>query len=352
MRTSLLTLFFTGLIILNYGCGSPEPEKKKEARYVKVAEVLPETSANEKTFNATIEENRKSSVAFRIGGHLEKVFFEEGDYVRKGETLAQLDQRDFKTRLLAAEAQYTQAKGEFERYSQLYDQNKLPANTHEKMKTGYLAAKSNWENTRNALDDTKLKAPFSGFVFQKLINNHETIAPGQPVLNLIDTKMLEVNFGVPESVINKLEVNQEVDITINHHPNNHYTATVQSISHKAGEDRLFQVRLKMKNPDPESIKPGMTAKAIVSEFNSPHASSNLVVPAEAIFYSEDQANLWIYNDHNSQVVSRPVKTGEISGNGMIQISNGIELHEKIVVAGVHSLLEGQKVKPLSQNTSF
>ncbi|PWD97964.1 efflux RND transporter periplasmic adaptor subunit [Marinilabilia rubra] len=351
MRTSLMTLFFTGLVILNTGCSSTEPEQKKEARYVKIEEVQPQITANAKTFNAAIEENRKSSVPFRVGGPLEKIFFDEGDFVKKGQILAQLDKRDFKTRLLAAEAQFTQAKGEFERYSQLYEQNKLPANTYEKIKSAYLAAKSNWENASNALSDTRLTAPFSGFVFQKLINNHETIAPGQPVLILIDTNTLEVNFGVPESVVNTLKEGQEVGITVNHHTDNRHSATIHSISHKAGDDRLFHVRLKMKNPDPEIIKPGMTAKAIVAETES-KKSSRPVVPTEAIFYSGNQPNVWIFNETNNQVSRRPVTTGLVNDEGMIQIAKGIQPNEKIVTAGVHSLLEGQKVKPLSQNTSF
>ncbi|WP_462319206.1 efflux RND transporter periplasmic adaptor subunit, partial [Marinilabilia sp.] len=195
MRISLMTMIFTGLAVFIAGCSGNKPEQKTEARYVKVEEVKPDVKPNEKTFNATIEENLKSSVAFRVGGPLKELLFDEGDFVEKGAPLALLDQRDFRTRLVAAEAQYRQTKGEFERYSQLYEQDKLPANTYEKLESGYLAAKSNWQNAKNALADTKLTAPFSGFVFQKLINNHETIAPGQPVLILIDTNTLEVNFG-------------------------------------------------------------------------------------------------------------------------------------------------------------
>jgi RND family efflux transporter MFP subunit len=351
MRISLMTMIFTGLAVFIAGCSGNKPEQKTEARYVKVEEVKPDVKPNEKTFNATIEENLKSSVAFRVGGPLKELLFDEGDFVEKGAPLALLDQRDFRTRLVAAEAQYRQTKGEFERYSQLYEQDKLPANTYEKLESGYLAAKSNWQNAKNALADTKLTAPFSGFVFQKLINNHETIAPGQPVLILIDTNTLEVNFGVPESVVNELNENQTVNLTINHHPNNRYKATIQSISHKAGDDRLFNVRLNMKNPDPENIKPGMTAKATVSEKAS-GKDALLVVPTEAVFYSENQANVWIYS-HKTQMVSRrQVTTGEVAGQGMVRIARGLNANEKIVVAGVHSLRDGQKVKPLSQNTSF
>ena len=351
MRTSLLTLIFTGLVIINSGCGNTEPEQKKESRYVKIAEVHPQNTGSKKTFNATIEENRKSSVAFRVGGPLEKIFIEEGDYVKKGAVLAQLDKRDFNTRLLAAKAQYTQAKGELERYSQLYDQKKLPANTYDKIKSAYLAAKSNWENANNALSDTELKAPFSGFVFKKMVNNHETIAPGQPALILIDTKTLEINFDVPESVVNQLRKGQKVELSINHHPDNRYVATIQSISHKAGKDRLFHVRLKMKNPDPETIKPGMTAKAMVSEPGT-QETSKLLIPTEAIFYSQKQANVWIYNAQSHQVSKRPVTATELTEQGLIEIARGIKPGEKVVIAGVHSLIEGQKVKPLSPNTSF
>jgi RND family efflux transporter MFP subunit len=352
MKSLSLIIVVSGLIILSTGCGiTNESEQTKALRYVKISTAAPKAVLAEKYFNATIEENRQSSVAFRVGGPLDNIYFKEGDFVKKDELLAQLDQRDFKTRLQAAEAQYKQAKAEFERYTQLFEQRKLPANTHDKMKSAYLAAKSNWENAKNALADTELKAPFSGFVFQKLVNNHETISPGQPVLIIIDTNTLEVNFGVPETVVNQLKEGQNVEVTINHHPNNRFPASIKSVSHKAEDDRLFNVRLEMANPDPEKIKPGMTAKAFIKNDDT-SKQSLLFVPTEAIFYLESQANVWIYNSHENRVTQRSVKTGEITGNGMIEITHGLNSGEMIVTAGVHSLIDGQKVKPLSQNALF
>jgi RND family efflux transporter MFP subunit len=352
MRRFLLTLIVSALIILNTGCGiTNESEQTKALRYVKVVKAAPETSLLEKYFNATIEENQQSSVAFRVGGPLDHIYFKEGDFVKKDELLAQLDQRDFNTRLQAAEAQYKQAKAEFERYTQLFKQGKLPANTQDKMESAYLAAKSNWENAKNALADTELKAPFTGFVFQKLVNNHETISPGQPVLIIIDTNTLEVNFGVPETVVNQLKRGQKVEVTINHHPNNRYPAAIKSVSHKAGDDRLFNVRLEMENPDPEKIKPGMTAKAFIKNDDTDKQSLP-VVPTEAIFYSENQTSIWVYNTQENKVLQRSVKTGDITGNGMIEITHGLNPGEMIVTAGVHSLVDGQKVKPLSQDARF
>ena len=120
MRTVLLSLTIIGLTILSIGCSDTTEEQKKEMRYVKIAKVSPPSSANERSFNATIEENHQSSVAFRVGGQVEHLYYSEGDYVKKGQILAVLDKRDFKTRLLAADAQYKQTKSEFERLSLIH----------------------------------------------------------------------------------------------------------------------------------------------------------------------------------------------------------------------------------------
>ncbi|WP_291862765.1 efflux RND transporter periplasmic adaptor subunit [Marinilabilia sp.] len=350
MKT-LLPVTLIGLILLIAGCSGNPQEHKKELRYVKVAKVTNPSSLGEKSFNATIEENHQSSVAFRVGGQVEKIFYSEGDYVKEGQVLARLDQRDFKTSLLAADAQYKQAKSEFERYSQLFEQGKFPRNSLDKLEAGYLAAKSNWESANNGLVDTELKAPFSGYIYQKLIENHEPVAPGEPALIIIDTNTLEVNFSVPETIVNQLSEGQEAKVSINQQINKRYPATIKSVAHKAGDDRLFNVRLKMQNPDPRTIKPGMTAKAIISNAN-PEQATSISVPAEALFYSGDQANVWVYNQQDSKVSKRAVGTGEIIENGWVQILQGIHENEMIVVAGVHSLMEGQQVKLLSQNSSL
>ena len=351
MRTVLLSLTIIGLTILSIGCSDTTEEQKKEMRYVKIAKVSPPSSANERSFNATIEENHQSSVAFRVGGQVEHLYYAEGDYVKKGQILAVLDKRDFKTRLLAADAQYKQTKSEFERYSQLYEQGKFPKNSLDKLEARFLAAKSNWESAANALTDTELKAPFSGYIHQKLIDNHETVAPGEPVLIIIDTNTLEVNFSVAESIINQLHEGQQAMVSINHHVAQRYPATIKSVAQKAGNDGLFNVRLRMQNPDPRTVKPGMTARAFIHKTEEGQ-STTVSVPAEALFFKDGKANVWIYNQQNQTVAVRPVSTGKVIENGRIQIVNGIQEKELIVVAGVHSLMEGQQVKPLSQNLSL
>ncbi|MGQ1891831.1 efflux RND transporter periplasmic adaptor subunit [Thermophagus sp. OGC60D27] len=345
MRGFIGIISLVGIFFLNTGCASQSTEQKSQTRYVKLASVEAAAGVGERSFNAVIEENRQSSMAFRVGGILEEVYFDEGDFVKRGEVLAELDQRDYQTQLAAAEAQYHQAKGELERYTELYKQNKLPANTYEKIETAFKAAKSNWENARNALADTRLKAPFSGFVFQKHINNHEAVAPGQPVFILIDTNILEVNFGVPESTVNELNIGQEVEVAVNS-SDVRYTATIKSVSHKAGDDRLFDVRLSMENPDVTKIKPGMTARVFINKENEARKAKVLVVPTEAVFFSGNQASVWVYDAQKENVHQRSVVPGDISPGGMIEIINGLKTGEKIVVAGVHSLEEGQSVKPL------
>lgn len=345
MRSFIGIISIVGILGLNAGCANQSTEQRSEMRYVKLASVETASALGERSFNAVIEENRKSSVAFRVGGTVEKIYFEEGDFVEEGELLVQLDQRDYQTHLTAAEAQYHQAKAELERYTQLFEKNKLPANTYEKIKAAFQAAKSNWESAVNALGDTRLKAPFSGFVFEKLINSYEAIAPGQPAFILIDTNTLEVSFGVPESIVNELSVGQEVEVTVNA-SEERYPATIKSVSHKAGGDRLFTVRLDMENPDVTKIKPGMTAKVFIPRINETGHKDIVLVPAEAIFYLGDQTYVWVYDSNTQSVVRRKVIAGKIAVSGRIEILNGLNVGEKIVVAGVHSLEEGQKVKPL------
>src|SRR5690554_6037620 len=99
MRSFIGIISIVGILGLNAGCANQSTEQRSEMRYVKLASVETASALGERSFNAVIEENRKSSVAFRVGGTVEKIYFEEGDFVEEGELLVQLDQRDYQTHL-------------------------------------------------------------------------------------------------------------------------------------------------------------------------------------------------------------------------------------------------------------
>ncbi|MDG5800608.1 efflux RND transporter periplasmic adaptor subunit [Marinilabiliaceae bacterium ANBcel2] len=342
MKVVIFLSAVVGLLLLNYGCGQTDKESVSP-RNVKVVSPHSAGTTITREFNGVVEESRNANLSFRVGGPLVGVFAEEGDFVREGELLASIDPRDYQVQLQAAKAQYHQAKAEYERFKELYKQDKLPVNTFEKLETAFTAAKSSYENAQNALADTRLKAPFSGTVFQKNISNHETIAAGIVVYTIIDIEDLEIVFGVPESIVAEMANTKEVTVDIS---GKTIAAKVKSVSNKSGEDNLFETRISVQNPDYNEIRPGMNAKVTVETHREALKATSL--PVEAIFYNNKKPFVWIYDETTGTVKSRSVQIGRVLSGGYIEVTDGVNKSDKIVSAGVHSLYEDQRVEKVNK----
>lgn len=326
--------------ILAIGCGRSE-ESAAVPRNVKVVGLSSNGLLPTHEFNGVLEEAKKVDLSFRVSGPVISVLAEEGDVVKKGELLAAIDPRDYEVQQRSAEALFKQAKGEYDRFKELYDQGKLPPNTIEKLEAALLASKSNFERASNALDDTHLIAPFSGMVFQRNIQKHETAVPGTIVFTIIDMSELEVVFGVPESIVAQIVVQTDATVQAG---GLDIPATIKSVAGKSGSDNLFEVRLSINNPDAKVIRPGMNAR-IVMEMDKMQ-QAGISVPVEAVFYQKGESFVWVYEHSTGTVASRSIKVGKILSGGRMEILSGLDGHEKVVSAGVHSLFEKQEVRAI------
>jgi len=338
------------LLIIGTGaisCSSKEDEKRQSKRYVKVKELGAKLNKEELTFHGELTEKKDVNVAFKVGGQILQVLVDEGDFVKKNQVIAQMDTRDYKINLQAAQAQYKQIEGEYARYKELYKKNKLPVNTLEKLEAGYLAAKSAFEAAQNALNDTQLKAPFAGFVYSKMANKYENVAPGQPIFSVLDVSHLEVHFSLPESKVALARNFKTITVDVANAQSYNMKAKLLSVNEKANGNDMFDVRLLVENEGNNAMKPGMSAKVRIEMLL---AENEIVkVPVEAVFYKQNKAYVWVYNEQTSCVESRAVKIQKMENGGQLSVMSGLKGKEKIVVAGVHSLVNNQEVKILTKS---
>ena len=336
-------LVMIGLSIM--GCSEKESATTVKQRYVKVIQPGKTDSSKEYVFNGQLKEKREVNVAFKVGGQVLEILVNEGDYVREGQVIAQMDTRDYKIQLQSATAQFNQMKGEYERYQQLYDKKKLPVNTLEKLKAGFLSAESGYKAAQNALNDTELTAPFSGYIYHKNIDKFENVGPGQPIVTLIDVSHLEVHFSLSES---QVQVASEFDRITCDVPNAKLydiPAEFLSMNEKSNGNDMYDVRLMIDNTQKGSLKPGMSTRVRVK---MPQKSDAMIkVPVESIFYKEKSAYVWIYDDTAATVKSRQVSVENLAQHGFVAVSHGLKQDDWVITAGVHSLTEEQPVKILN-----
>ncbi len=347
IKAIVVKMLFIPLLFL-MGCKGKNTETEtetKSVKQVKIEEVTSNSQNGKLSFNGIVKEKSISTLSFRVGGPLVELNVKPGDFVKKGQVIAAIDKRDYKIQLQSTQAQYKQLEGEYERYKELYEKDKVPANSFEKIESGYLMAKTGYENAVNQLHDTELKAPFSGYIHDKMTENFQTVGPGQPIVSIIDLSQLEVVVSVSENLINSLNKNTQAFITVRNAGIANLPVKIESIGEKSKQDGLYEVKLSFANKSDFKINPGMTAEvSMVCE----NETTALEIPSTAIFKDGNSPCIWKYNSETHTISKQAIKIESFTSGGKIQVSSGVKSGDMIVTAGVYELSENQEVQPIKK----
>lgn len=343
---------FYGLVLVSLiftiSCKSDTKIQEEVVKLVKVEIISDQQNIEYLSFNGKVKEKSLTLLSFRVGGPLISVNANAGDYVNVGEVIAKIDKRDYQIQLDNAKAQYFQIKGEYERYKELYDKDKIPANTYEKIESGYLMAKAGYEHAKNQLNDTELKAPISGYIHEKMVENFNTVGPGQPIFSIIDMSELEIIISVPENQVIEIKACQENYLSVKNANIFDIPVQLKSVNEKTGKDGMYEVRFRMKNKDKYNIYPGMTAEVkVVCE----ETGNEIYLSSDVVFMDNNMTCVWVYNPDKQKVRKQEVVVASLHPGGKLEIIKGLKAGDFIVTAGVHSLSEAQKVRPIMQGSA-
>ncbi len=302
----------------------------------------------------------ESNQGFRIAGKIIARNVEVGDFVKKGQVLAMLDAADTRLSAQAATADVQSAsanydlalaevarqrilvKKKFVSQSALDLQEAQLKTTLAKLKQAQAQAAVISNQTKY----TKLVADRNGVVTKIKAEPGQVVAIGELVTQIVDTKQIEVLAAVPESRMANIKLNELVTIKLWADPTKVYAGKIREIAPAAStETRAFDIRVAMTNAD-EDIKLGMTAGL---RFAS-NGEQNIIIPSAALTQVNGKNIVWVV-DNNGIANMRAVKLGQFTEDG-VRILNGLNEHEMVAIAGVHTLTKGQKVKPSIQNAEL
>ncbi|MBU2903439.1 efflux RND transporter periplasmic adaptor subunit [Arenibacter algicola] len=237
---------------------------------------------------------QKNVLKFEVGGALEKLYVKNGDYVRKGQILASLQKFTYQQQLDKSEMALK--KGELEFRDMLvgrgYDldlRGDIPDNIYEMaaIRSGYQEAEHQLKDARFELNSATLFAPFDGNVAGIQFKVHEQINSGTEFMTLINDSVFEVEFYLIESEINKIKVNEVVEV-LAFSSNKKYEGRISSINPLVEKNGTVLVKAKLKN-DGELIE-GMNVKVRIQK----EVPDQLVVPKSAVILRQNQEVLFKY----------------------------------------------------------
>ncbi len=286
------------------------------------------------------------NLSFRVAGVIDKIAVTEGQYLRRGEIVAYMDDRDYKLQYEATQAEYNSIKGEVDRIIALYGDQSVSQNDYEKAVNGLKQITSKLSAHRNAYEDTKLKAPFDGYIQKINFDRGEAVAAGMAVLKFVSAAAPEIVVNIPAVEYLRRKELSSATATLSSYPDRKFSLEYIGVSHKANLNQLYETRFRVKSED--SVYPtfGMSAMVTLNYQNDNMAQTT--IPFCSVFEREGRSYVWRIVDGRSQLTQ--VEIEKINRNGRAVISSGVEVGDLIITAGLNSVKDGASVEPLAKST--
>lgn len=329
-------------------CGSKN-EQRQYVMNVKTDTVRVYGNGKSATFPGRIKASADINLSFRIAGPIANIYVKPGNYVKKGEVLAQIDPRDYTIQLAATQAEYNRIKNEAQRVIALYEKKSVTENDYYKAKYGLEQITAKYDAHKNALADTKLLAPYDGYIQKTYYSAKETVGAGMPVISMINISSMQVEINIPSTdYVKKEEIESFICIS-DMYPGKEYPMELAGINRKANLNELYTVYLNLKTPKGyPPLTPGMTITVKVHYKTTTQA--RYLIPINALISAQTGHSVWVFNAANSTISKREIETDGIDNKGNTIVLAGIEAGEIVVSAGANSLKEGQKVNPVKGKT--
>jgi len=328
---------------------APEPLRPVLIQAVRLA-----PAAASAVFPGEVRARHESDLAFRIGGKIVSREVDVGAAVRKGQTLARLDPGDValalrtaEAQLAAAETDFSFAEAELKRSQSLLEQRFISQAALDGKRNAFNVAKARLEQARsqralaaNQIVYATLAADRDGVITAVNAEAGQVVAAGQAVARLARPDEREVWISVPESRLAELRDAPELAANLWADPARLYAAKVREIAPSADAvTRSFQVKVSLPEAD-SNVRLGMTANVMVKRSG---AGATAKLPLPALASRDGKPVVWVVSDQG-EAQPRAVEVAGYQQDGVL-IAAGLRDGEKVVVAGAHKLLPGQKVDP-------
>ena len=336
------------ILIALAGCEQSVQTEQEILRPVRSIEVTHPGTAFSKTFPGVVESVQKADLSFRVSGRLSQLLVNEGEFVQPGQVIAQLDQVDYTIRFKDRQASYEVARADYERALKLVDSGAIARADVDNLKAKLGTATAQLESARQELEYTELRAPFSGHIAKRYVDNFEEVSAKQEIVALQDTSALLIKVEMPESVIAKANINRKemlFSTTLASLPGQEFPVDFHAFSSQASDSsQTYTATFIMPSSGQQLILPGMSAQLTAKRAGE--KGEEIFVPAHTVL--EDIQGRYVFvatsaEDGVGIIKRRPVSIGSLTERG-IQIRTGLEPGDHLITAGMSQMYDGMRVR--------
>ena len=315
-------------------------EAEKQLSKVKVVEVLPVPLTDYLVLPGTVTPYEEIDLAAKSAGTVTWVGSKEGDRIKKGQELLAIDMKSVETQGTEARVRYKQAQKDYERVKKLYDEQIVSKNQLDTAKTALDTAKVAVDSVAVSLDDGSLTSPISGILDQLDIDAGEYVTPGRTVMKIVNIDKVKVELPIPEKDVLYFKKGQKVDIEVEDAAGEKqaFSGVIEYVALTADTNtRTYPVKVVVANPE-HVLRPGMIVRANLVRRQLEQA---IAVPFFTVVEDETSKAVFVVDQENIARL-RPVEYG-IFQRGIVEIRNGLNIGERLIIVGQRNLVDGEKV---------
>ncbi len=351
---SLLVLFIIallggGLALLKYqqiqkdmaAFSKPQPAATVTATEVKSAQWQPRLRAV-----GNVQAVQGVMVNNEVAGQVNRILFESGDQVTAGQALVQLDTEVDEAALVGLKASLNLARLQLERNQKLLRDRAVSQGDVDELNARVSESLAQVREKEALIRKKTILAPFDGQLGIRRVNLGQFLDAGSAIAELEALDPVYVDFALPERRLSEIEVDQAVEVKVDAYPERVFEGQIQAISPAVNrETRNIQVRALVPNPD-RLLLPGMFARI---DTLLALRDDVLTLPRQAIAFNTYGDSVFLIeqadDDSDAKLIvqRRQVKTGSVRGQE-IEILDGLEIGERVVLAGQVKLRNGASVQ--------
>ncbi|MGH7496276.1 MAG: efflux RND transporter periplasmic adaptor subunit [bacterium] len=344
----------TAIGLTAWNCWSPDtqagaPEALPLA--VTIQKLQPAAIAKMLNASGTLVGEDEATVISETTGKIVAVKAQVGDWLKKGQTIVQVENdlkqvalEQAKAQSLAAQTNYEKAQKDLARYEELFKQQITTLSVLENARLAVQAGEAQWKGAEAAVrlaqrqyDDTFIKAPLVGRLADRYVNEAAMVMAGDRIGVVVNSRNMKLKTSVAENEVALLRAGQTAEISADALPGMKFTGKVISVAQKANNERTFPVEILIENDGDESLKSGMFGRATIQVARAQHA---IVIPTSAVL--NDASGDYVYVEQNGLAKRVNIKLG-LQQNHLVEVASGLAAGAHLVISGHQRLSEGAKV---------
>ncbi|UBM59131.1 efflux RND transporter periplasmic adaptor subunit [Marinilongibacter aquaticus] len=291
--------------------------------------------------SGTFTPNQELKLNAQAQGQIKTLAVKKTQYVQKGALLATIDNSALANQILTAEASLEKAKLDAQRMHNSLETGGVTKQQVENAELQVKSSEANLAQLKQQSANYRIVAPTSGIVNEIFVEEGSFVAPGTPLVQLVDITKVLLTVSVNQEMLPSLKLGQRVKVSTDVYPDLSFNGKIETVNVESDASQKFKIGISVTNSKQHPILVGMFGKAEFLFDHKAEENEKLAIPRAAIVGSILDPQVYVVNS-DSTVALRNIKAGR-SFDKSVEVLEGLQVGETVVTAGQINLEAGRKV---------